>query len=483
MSDAPGSGYYEEDAVTPRTPNTNTGQGIFVAPAAKGPTTPTKIESMTAFDLAYGGDVTYSELRASVEQFFRHGGRVAYVIRRVGPAAKAAELVLKDAANADSLKVTASSPGDWGNALSVAIIAGTGSAFIIAVSDASGELVRSDELADKPAAVAWADALAGTGKDLIRVSALAGAAPKPIVATPLATGTDDRAAITDATLGAALAQLDEEKGPGQVTAPGLSTVAGHTALALHAEEFGRFAILDLPATFDEATIATHIGQLRTALGKTAAHAFPVLGRGIVSTPIGTTKTVPGSAIVAGLMARVDALGNPNLPAAGKNGIADGLLGITHEFTDKATRARLNDLGANVFRTIQGQVRLYGYRTLAAKSTYKLYWRANNVRLDMAIRVKALAIAEDEEFAQIDGGGVEAANYGGKLAAMLKEYHRIGALYGATPDEAYRVQTDSAINTPDTIEDGRLIAKLSLKRSPFAERAEVLVAKVATTDAV
>jgi uncharacterized protein len=266
--------------------------------------------------------------------------------------------------------------------------------------------------------------------------------------------------------------------------PGATTAEVHAALCAHADANNRVAFLDLPDTDTVATLktsATAVRQLGVQARKAALFAPWAKIGGLVA---GTTRTVPYSAVQAGLCARLDALtGNPNEPAAGENGRPEVVVDLTYDFTSKDDREALNDAGVNVARKVAGEVRTYGYRTAASKDAHPLHWQLGNVRLDMAVVARAEAIAERYVFRQIDGKGVQAAAYGGELAGMLAGFYRVGALFGDTPDDAYRVDTSSAVNTPESIADGRLRAVLAIRRSPMAERAEVEVVKTAVTDAV
>jgi len=60
------------------------------------------------------------------------------------------------------------------------------------------------------------------------------------------------------------------------------------------------------------------------------------------------------------MARADAAGNPNQPAAGVHGIARWALAPSRTFTDDQYDA-LNEAGVNMARVVYGTLRLYGYR--------------------------------------------------------------------------------------------------------------------------
>jgi hypothetical protein len=126
---------------------------------------------------------------------------------------------------------------------------------------------------------------------------------------------------------------------------------------------------------------------------------------------------------------------------------------------------------------------YGFRTIADKDDYPLHWQFNWVRTDMQITAKAEEVAERYIFRLIDGKGQTISQFNGELAAMLNSYYGLGALYGETADDAFRVDTGSSVNTTGSIAEGRLRAVLSIKRAPHAEQVEVEIVKVAINDTV
>lgn len=466
----PGTVITERDQAPPRTPPTDTGVAFVVILTEKGPTTPTLVTSMQDFQKKFGARVSYSNGWDVLETFFAEGGSKAYVVRRLGAAPMAASFTLKDTANADSLTVRAASAGDWGNALRIAVEVAGG--FTLIVSDATKELARGGPFADKAAAISWAEA---TG--LITLENKAGATPKVTAATPLTGGTDDRANINDGTLEALLNTIPRALGPGQVAAPGLTTTAAHTALANHAASRGRVAIGDLADTADIGTLKTAAASVR-ALGNNARSiALFANWLRIGGLVPDTTRVVPPSAAVLGRIAAVDAAAHPNLPAAGERGRLVTPLSLTQTYKEEDLDG-LTDASVNTLISMYGDERIYGFRTAVDKTAQPLHWQLANVRLDMAIRVRAEAIAQRYVFEIIDGEGRLFAEFGAELATLLQDYTRLGALYGSGDLAAYRVDTSGAVNTPESIADGRVKAVLSVRRSPMAELVEIEIVKSA-----
>lgn len=474
----PGVNVLSREAPPSRGAPTNTGTAFFAGLTPRGPSnTPVLVRSIGAFVDTFGARTgATAALHDAVDTAFRVGASRIYVSRAVGPAAAVDSIVLQDATPADTLEV--STIGEYDSDLTVEVVEGaTVDEYRLIIADGDGnELERSPSLADPAGAVAWGDQ-----SDWVRVAALGGDNPAVAAATPLAGGDDDRANVTDDERGAAIGAFDDDLGPGQVAWPGATTEALHTVLIDHAAARNRFALLDAPdsgtpATLEAAADAQRLATLAPEYGGLFAPWVTVPG--VVNA---TTRTLPPSAIVAGLMAAVDEGGSANVPAAGEAGRVPYALGLSQTFTD-AEHEDLNGSGVNILKDVYGGVRLYGYRTLADPEE-PAWLGIGNQRLRMQITAEADAIGEQFMFAQIDGRGVTIAEFGGSLTGMLNQFFTSGSLYGNDPGEAFRVDVGPAVNTPETIANGELRAVLSLRMSPFAEMVTIEIVKVPITESV
>lgn len=474
----PGPVLTERDAATPRGAATDTGVWFVALPSERGPIDPTSVTSKDAFARKFGAKVSYSIASDVVERFFADGGQRIVFARVVGPAAVKASKTLNDAGAVASLKVEGIGPDTYSNGLKVAVVAGSSAGtFVLVITDAGNvELDRSPDLADVNAAVLW-----GSTSDYVRVTALGLNAPATAAAAALTGGTDDRANIVDLSYRDALARIVPDFGPGQVSLPGRASGTAHADLIAHEKATGRRAFLDVNQT--DVTKAT---LKAVAL---AARALSTNGEGAVFGPwVTAAGSIPGqvveypaSCVAAAACARVDALGNPNVAAAGTNGVSRVATGVKGSpFTD-ADRGELNDAGLNLVRFYQGSVVIYGFRTLADPLKLPLKWQLANARLDMAVGARGRAIADEYVFQQLDGATIK--RYGGDLSVMLAAFHRIGALFGTTPDEAFSVDVGPTVNTPESIARGELRAVLAIRRSPMAERVIVEVVKVSVGQAL
>jgi phage tail sheath protein FI len=126
--------------------------------------------------------------------------------------------------------------------------------------------------------------------------------------------------------------------------------------------------------------------------------------------------------------------------------------------------------------IYGDVRTYGGRTAAGPDDDRWLWFANS-REVMAVAHEADAIAQNYVLRQIDGRRQLFASLETDLRAMLLRHFNLGALYGATPPEAFQVDTGTMVNTTETIAAGEIHAVIRIKTSPTSEWVEVAIVKV------
>ena len=443
----------------------------------KGPTgVPTPIRSLSEFVDVFGDKVAWSTLYDALDVYFREGGGLAYVSRVVGPNPVAATANLLDQSGSSvpgdvALTITATEYGASLNGLKFEVTAGGGN-FVIIVSDADGVLETSDTLADRTAAVAFGDE-----SDLVNIAlGASNEDPRAQGPTSLAGGTDDHTNATETEWADALEAITKDYGAGQVSAPGRTTATTQLALAAHAATFNRMAIVDLEDTAVVADLVTDVDALRDSdYARNAAAFAPWVT--VPGETAGTTRTVAPSAVVAALIARSQALGNsPNVPAAGRNGQASYVTGLSQVAFSEADRGTLNDGSVNIIRELSGEFRVYGYRTTVDPTDQPEWRELGGARTAMAIAAEAEAIGEEFVFAEIDGNGKKIGEFGGRLGAVCLGYYNQGALYGATPDEAFFVDVGPTVNTAETIDDGKLLARIELATSPAAERVEITVVK-------
>jgi phage tail sheath protein FI len=465
--------------------------------------TPQLITSFSAFTAAtgFGAAVSNGWGYHVLERAFNRGLARAYVIRAVGPTPVYATINLAGASGTAAV-VTAKSVGAWANGatggltvevLSTAADGSAGSTHRSLVIRQGGVVVETTPR--YLAATAAAD-LATWSLTSAYVTVTVGGGTQPLTAAGaanLASGTDDAGAITDTQWAAALAKFDVGLGPGQVAMPGRTTTQAHVDLLAHANTTDRVAILDAPDTSVKATLQASAVALASSPGYRRGGLFApwVKVAGSSST---TTRLLPPSADVLGLVAAVDRTAGPGQPAAGDFGRLVDVLELTATFTDQDAQ----DLGApdasgltnppvNLLRSIDGTLQVYGWRTLAKKDTDPNWWALSWPRIDMAIKAEGRLIANRYAFRQIDGRDQTVNAFAGELEAMLDRYYQAGSLYGSPDDDrpgtAYRVDVGAQVNTPATKAAGDLRAAIYVRMSPFGELVRITVTKLLPTQSV
>lgn len=198
---------------------------------------------------------------------------------------------------------------------------------------------------------------------------------------------------------------------------------------------------------------------------------------------GAARVVAGSVVKAALIARSDiATGNPNLAAAGNHtpgagGESDYLLGIVDERGIQEQKD-LATAQVNVFRTVNGRVRAYGFWTLADLDVLPQWWDFSGSRTVMAVRSQENTVAEELMFGQVDATGHFLDRYQGALAGVLAEFQRKGAIYGTRQKPGYTVNVSAVVNPIAQVAQGLVTAELSLKTSPFAAALKITLTRQA-----
>lgn len=221
----------------------------------------------------------------------------------------------------------------------------------------------------------------------------------------------------------------------------------------HCENAGdRMAILDTPPDLIPQDI--HDWRMDTAGydSKFATLYYPWLE---VMDPLTNQPIlVPPSGHVAGVWARTDgARGVHKAPAnevvLGANGLA---FQVTHD-----EQGGLNTNGINCIRAFSGRgIRIWGARTLSSDPE----WRYINVR--RLFNYVSESIIEGTQWAVFEPNDqrlwtrlrISSANF-------LTRVWRDGALFGATPEQAFYVRCNEETNPPDVVEAGQVVIEIGI----------------------
>jgi uncharacterized protein len=164
--------------------------------------------------------------------------------------------------------------------------------------------------------------------------------------------------------------------------------------------------------------------------------------------------VPPSGHVAGVWARTD--GSRGVHKAPANEVIMGANGLGFQITHEEQGA-LNKSGINCIRSFPGRgIRIWGARTLSSDPE----WRYLNVR--RLFNYIAESINEGTQWSVFEPNDdrlwmqlrIAAANF-------LTRTWRDGALFGATPEQAFYVKCDEETNPPENIEAGQVTVEIGI----------------------
>lgn len=283
-----------------------------------------------------------------------------------------------------------------------------------------------------------------------------------------------------------LNRFQPQYGPGQLIAPEVVVATEQVALRDWAWANNRVYIAQGADGATTTALTTQAEALISSEGRNSMLEADILL--IPGTAPGTTREVGASVVKAGLIARSDRVtGNPNLAAAGAHtpgaaGVAEYVLGVKNE-RDQNAQSTLARASVNSFRTVNGEVRSYGFWTLADTDLLPQWWDMSGSRTMMAIRAREGAVAEELLFGQVAADGAFLDRYKGALAGELAEFQRIGAIFGSDAAPGYRVDVSSAVNPLPNLAQGKVTAVIVAKTSPFAADLKLTLTRRAITDTV
>jgi uncharacterized protein len=169
---------------------------------------------------------------------------------------------------------------------------------------------------------------------------------------------------------------------------------------------------------------------------------------------GTSKFVPPSGHMAGIWARNDdTRGVFKAPA---NEVVRGAIELQSRIT-KAEHDLLNPAGINCIRSFPGRgVRVWGARTLSSDPA----WRYLNVRRLFNYLEESILIGTQWTVFEPNDPQLW-ARIRRTISAFLVNEWRKGALFGATPDEAYFVKCDDETNPAEGIDAGQVVCQIGV----------------------
>ncbi len=515
----------------------STSAAAFVDVFRAGPVDdPVRVTSMAEFDRIFGGLDERSESGYGVSQFFLNGGQTAWIVR-LDP-----EGAVTATGTSGGVQFEANSPGEWGNALEVAVATvrdGTMSAAVRQIGRRGGvDVVLRSEVYHQLTAVAGPRNLQDVishESELVNVTDISASDGLP--ASPAAPTNPFRSKMVDTPTTAAadpladatftrLTKGDDGLGPppggddDPISARGaaLAKVAqllsrdddgtGMYALRKTAPEI--FNLLCLPATAfmssdDRRTILTKAAEFceeRRAffvvdsphdvrpdefaqggaadLDDLSANAAVWYPTLVIPDPINGNRPrdVGSSGTMAGVIARTDRDEGAWKAPAGTGAV---LRGATPQFamTD-AQNGALNELGLNCLRTfpIYGDIS-WGARTLKGADATASEWKYVPVRR-LALHV------ENSLFAGTNWAVFEPndeplwAQLRLSVGTFMHDLFRQGAFAGTAPQDAYFVNCDRTTTTQSDIDRGIVNIMVGFAPLKPAEFVVVNVEQIAGT---
>jgi phage tail sheath protein FI len=268
---------------------------------------------------------------------------------------------------------------------------------------------------------------------------------------------------------AALANFETIDEIAIVAAPGVLDANSQSLLITHCAQLtqDRFAILDSPATV-ETTGALDLTLFDPANAKSVMPPFTDYGAVYFPwiqvfdpatqfvNPAGDgMQFVPPSGHVAGIYARVDSVrGVHKAPA---NETILGALGLRYNLS-KAQQDGLNPRGVNCIRNLNGNIRVWGARTIGGDANADLKY-INVRRTLLFIRE---SIDEGTQWVVFEPNTSSLwAKIERNISAFLLGVWRDGALFGDTPDQAFYVKCDAELNPPEVRDLGQVITEVGV----------------------
>ena len=236
-----------------------------------------------------------------------------------------------------------------------------------------------------------------------------------------------------------------------VSVPGALDANIQGAIIDHCENSGdRFAILDGQRT---ESITPHDIQGGVRSSNYAAAYFPWIS---TFDPVsGGDITVPPAGHIAGVYALVD--GSRGVHKAPANTVIRGAVGVEARLS-KADQDGLNPAGINVLRAFDGNITVWGARTLGGDANAE--WKYINVRRLFLFLRKS--IEEGTRWVVFEPNDTTLwAKITRSVTAFLTNVWRDGALFGTTAAEAFYVKCDEQTNPPEVRDLGHVVTEIGV----------------------
>ena len=484
-------GVYVEEMESASKPIEGVGTAVaaFVGFAGKGDLNkPVLVTNWSQFRSNFGDFIPGAYLAHAVYGYFNNGGGTCYVTR-IGGQGKSNEAVAalpsRSATSMDTIRVQALAPGSAGNDIVVEVsdVGGEGDdaaeLFNLTIrrggqTETFGNLTMRrggrgrhaetvvNETQTGSKLVQLIDAGAGGTLAERRPQAgsytLSGGAEATTAITPAEyqgdvserTGIGGLEAIEDITM-VCVPDLMSALQQGLITDEQLRAV--QTGIVSHCESMGdRIAILDAPPEMKPQQVKEWRVDTARYDSKYAAFYYPWIKVNDPAT--NQIIAVPPCGHIAGIYARND--NTRGVHKAPANEVVRGAVDVEMQVT-KGEQDLLNPEGINCIRAFPGRgIRVWGARTLSSDPS----WRYVNVRRFFNFVEKS--IENGTHWVVFEPNDMDLwQRIMRNVSAFLMTQWRIGALFGATPEQAFYVKCDEETNPPDVIDAGQVITEIGM----------------------
>jgi hypothetical protein len=424
----------------------------------------TLVTSWTQFVDIFGDFLPGAFLPDAVYGYFANGGGPCYVtslraMDEVGAPAIAA-VAIPSTGRGDSFKVTAKTPGP--SDLSVTIKTAEDGTFVLTVGAESktGLVIKKGEATYIGDASFDSVTIASVGATLPKDGTypLAGGSLQPLTAEDF---------VGDATKRTGIAGLEALDPVRLLVCP--DVMAGYdgsdaakervkmvqTAMIQHCEKRMkyRFAVLDAPPGLNAQQAAEWKAYLNFDTSYAALY-YPWIRVADFSSSGSPTKLIPPSGHMVGIFNRSDA--ERGVHKAPANEVVLGAIDLETQLS-KGEQDILNPIGVNCIRAFPGRgIRVWGGRTLSSNGA----WRYVNVRR-LFIMVEASMDAGLQWVVFEPNDSTLWAKVRRDVTSFLRVVWRSGALFGATPEQAFYVKCDEELNPLEIRDLGQLIIEVGL----------------------
>lgn len=221
----------------------------------------------------------------------------------------------------------------------------------------------------------------------------------------------------------------------------------------HCEKMGdRIAVLDSEAEIDLSN-TEDTKKLKPFNSNYAALYFPWIQ---VYDPASKSNIyLPPSGHIAGIYARVD--GQRGVHKAPANETILGALDLKYNLS-KTKQSGLNPDGINCIRKLNGNIRVWGARTLGGNANTE--FKYVNIRRQFCYLRDS--IDKGTQWTVFEPNDAELwAKIRRNVRAFLVNEWRNGALFGTTPQEAFYVKCDAETNPPEARELGQVVTEIGV----------------------